>query len=406
MAAPYFIAAEKCSKFKGGARELLMHLAWRCSPGGRAKNGHALLPEGWLQTSQETLMLLLNTKRRMSLYRWTQELVDGGVLNVKPTGKRHIYILNLEALKALALPATAFKKKRKPKPRPAGERAHSGVQDVSFSERKPLHHDVSVIATSDGGPCSENRSLLKPKGLKLNPKLQDDDAHTHPTGEERESSHHLASSSFSNQHRPVTEAKENSPEIVCPVEIKWAVNLETEWKSINSKPCDAEHLFQLIARGYSIETIYDVIHALPHLSHWNQIVTDSGMFLFQFKNILKSHEKYEAKIDQTATHANAADWKARCEQIAVSGVTEAIIEEQVEQFLSTVHRRAKLPPDPDDAAEEEAWLAADQAIEDGDAVELDPMQDPFEAEREDVEREDEMFDPFSTTSDGERRVGA
>jgi ClpP class serine protease len=87
-------------------------------------------------------------------------------------------------------------------------------------------------------------------------------------------------------------------------------------------------------------------------------------------------------------------------------VTEAIIEEQVEQFLSTVHRRAKLPPDPDDAAEEEAWLAADQAIEDGDAVELDPMQDPFEAEREDVEREDEMFDPFSTTSDGERRVGA
>ena len=138
MAAPYFIAAERCSKFKGGARELLMHLAWRSSPGGRAKNGHPLLPEGWLQTSQDTLMLLTNTKRRMSLYKWTQELVDGGVLTVKPTGKRHIYILNLEALKALELPPAAFKKKRKLKPLPADERAHACVEDVSFGERKPL----------------------------------------------------------------------------------------------------------------------------------------------------------------------------------------------------------------------------------------------------------------------------
>jgi len=394
MAAPYFIAAERCSKFKGGARELLMHLAWRSSPGGRAKNGHPLLPEGWLQTSQDTLMLLTNTKRRMSLYKWTQELVDGGVLTVKPTGKRHIYILNLEALKALELPPAAFKKKRKLKPLPADERAHACVEDVSFGERKPLHHDVSETAAPDAIPCIENRSLLKPKGLNLNPKLDEDDAHTHPTQEEGGSSHHPVSSSFSNQNQPVTEAKEISPKILYPDEIKWASNLWTEWKSISSKPCDPEHLFQLIARGYSVETIYDVIHALPHLDHWNQIVTDSGMFLFLFKSILKSHEKYEAEIDLTFTHENAAAWKARCEQMAVSGVTEAKIEKEIEQFLATVHRRAAMPPDPDDAAEEEAWLAADQAIEDGDAAELDPMQDPYAGEREDAELEDGIHDAF------------
>jgi hypothetical protein len=76
-------------------------------------------------------------------------------------------------------------------------------------------------------------------------------------------------------------------------------------------------------------------------------------------------------------------------------VTAAKIEQEIEKFLLTVHRRASFPPDPDDAAEEEAWLAADQAIEDGDAVELDPMQDPFDGEREDAELGDGMHDAFS-----------
>lgn len=402
MAASYFKAAEKCSKFKGGARELLMHLSWRCSPGGRAKNGHQLLPAGWLQTSQDTLMLLMNTKRRMSLYEWTQELVDGGVLTVKPTGKRHIYILNLEALEALALTPASFKKKRKSKPRPAGELVHTGVQDVAFSERKPLPYDISKTATPEGISCIENRSLLKPEGLKLNPKRHDDDTPTptHLAGEGRGSSHLLASSSLSNGNRLVTELKESSSEIDCPEEIKWAVELETQWKSISSKPCDPEHLFQLIARGFSVEAIYDVIHALPHLSHWNQIVTDSGMFLFQFKSILKSHEKYEAQIDLTSTHGNAATWKSRCEQIAASKVTEARIELEIEKFLAAVHRRASLPPDPDDAIEEAAWLVGDDAIDDGDAAELDPMQDPFAGEREGAECENEMFESFGAVNYG------
>ena len=57
-------------------------------------------------------------------------------------------------------------------------------------------------------------------------------------------------------------------------------------------------------------------------------------------------------------------------------------------FNTERFRKRDTPADPDDAAEERAWLTASEAIEDCEAAELDLMQGPFAGERDGLMNDD------------------
>jgi len=148
---------------------------------------------------------------------------------------------------------------------------------------------------------------------------------------------------------------------------------------------DPNHFAVLMRRGHDpldIEAI--ILNFLPVTNFPG--LESSADFLLAYKELARQHALYKERGIETATESRMAAW---IEKNRAARKHAARFEK-----LEGAFNRDDTPIDPGDAAEEEAWLAADQAIDDGEAAELDPMQDAFDGEREDAEFEDGMHDAF------------
>jgi hypothetical protein len=151
---------------------------------------------------------------------------------------------------------------------------------------------------------------------------------------------------------------------------------------------DRNHFAALMRRGHDpldIEAI--VLNFLPVTNFPG--LKSSADFMLAFKELARQWELYQLRGAETCTESRMAAWIEK---------NRAAREDAADfEKLEVAFNRDDSPIDPDDAAEEKAWLAADQAIEDGDSAELDPMQDAFGDEREEAELEqDTMVDSMAS----------
>ncbi len=159
---------------------------------------------------------------------------------------------------------------------------------------------------------------------------------------------------------------------------------------------DAENFWQLLNQGVDADEIIDTLDWLPTSfrtqEYWSDALRSSFDFRVRYgckKGVREQCETYRLRSFETGTESRRESWETACLAAHMGNAPLA----RLEARLAAISR-GEILPDPADAAEEEAWLAADQAIEDGDAAELDPMQDAFAGEREDAEFEDGMHDAF------------
>ncbi len=310
MAHEYFKAVRACSKFKGGPRELLLHLAFRASPGGRSKKGAKLPPEGWCQVSQPMLMKDMNIKRVKSIYDWLQELVDGGVLTLKPTGSRNWHILDLKALQALAYKQSDYKKHK----------------SASETGRKAPTHDLAITAHSTGASVGEKRPTIMPlQDLSLDASSQPDTEEEQQTGAGvMESAHHIVASMSASKPFGQVDGDEDedvegeSIHSITTLEIPdWyhevirnACRLKRLWIRSFITPVNAEDFYQLIQeRGHTYDEVAKTIVDLRVLTGWQKRVNSSGDFLFLYDKIHAAAEKYKLRVSESGTEAHAEEWR-------------------------------------------------------------------------------------------------
>jgi hypothetical protein len=147
---------------------------------------------------------------------------------------------------------------------------------------------------------------------------------------------------------------------------------------------DPAHFAALMRRGHDCFEIESVIKDFLPVTNFPGIES-SADFMLAYKELARQHGAYRDRALETCTDSHMEAW---IETRRASMLHEGKFA-RLERCFNTDR-----PIDPDDAAEEQAWQAADQAIDDGDAAELDPMHDPFAGEREDAEYGDGMHDPF------------
>jgi len=382
--------AWKCYQFSGKTLELLLALAHRAGTGKAMRNGHTV-PFGQVRATDKVLMKDLRTRRRQTVYKARKELTAAGIITWELVGNTygkkntypvHLYQFNLDKLTELSVAKNA---------------THKRV-------RKAIHTDVREAIHTDGGSGAKNATQRVDYRIGANDTPQTIRPVSDGVGVAGVVQSHATSDSGSGVLRTPdadTDVREVFHTQATPTpweegvsegeqgdeNIHLAVSLEREWKFLFPlRESDPEHFWRLLSRGYAPEKLFQVIKWFP-VSTWTAKINSSEAFMVAFeKGILPSFENYHAKVDETCTHAHAAAWVSQC--------FAARRHAAMEEHLKAVFERDDGPPDPDDAAEEEAWHAASDLIESGDAVDAAPADDPFAGERVAEEHDPEaLFDP-------------
>ena len=450
MSHKHTTAARFCPKFKGNARMLLFILCDRAGSGGRFKNGKKSVL-GWTpKLSDKTLMRSLNCPRRQSIRRWRAELRRSGAIKTKLVTQSsgwpvYRYFVDIEWLleqaedsnhNAAVLRAgrnsedelggspcdvdfqrtkSVRRTARKTSDEAHGKRAArrtksdalSGLPSEVFTAL-PLQGDEQQGGVSRLTPTSESASGTGVTEAEAEAEADASVASLlslKPTGKHRINGNKsvpeqkkVQKSGNSIIRVPRREANQElgvapTPKDAAPpshdeqVLLECADLLATFYHDLfPTHELDSTHFAVLMRRGYDCFEIESVIKDFLPVTNFPGIES-SADFMLAYKELARQHGVYKERGVETCTESRMEAW---IEQRRTDRKDTADFEK-----LDMAFNRDDTPIDPADAAEEEAWMAADQAIEDGEAAELDPMQDPFGDEREDAEYEDGMQDPFA-----------
>lgn len=446
MSNKHITAARYCPMFKGNVRLMLFVLCDRAGSGARFKNGKKSV-FGWTpKLSDKTLMRSLNCSRRESIRQWRAKLRSGGAIQTKLVKQVsgwpvYRYFVDIEWLEKQAEEsegnASVLRAERNPEDNLEG----SSSCDVDFERTKTVRTTArksSEAAHEERAECrTENAALSglptevssgtpqgsewRGGGSRLSPtsesvsgtgvteaeaEAEDDEvaslppSHTEKRQEEgketvREQERKFVPAPKEKQHSGVpvrSRSEAPTPKDAAPPSrdernlLNCADLLAKVYYDLfPTHDVDSAHFAVLMRRGHDPFDIESVIKDFLPVTNFPGIES-SADFMLAYKELARQYGVYQERGVETCTESRMASWIEKCRSTR----------EDAADFekLETAFNRDDVPIDPEDAAEEASWLAADQAIEDGDAAELDPMQDAFAGEREDAEFKDGMHDAF------------
>ena len=361
MSSEHYKAACKIPKsvLRCGPRRLLQHICERCGSGKpfKVKSGKTItIPAGEWSITDKELMRVLGTDRRQTVYENRVTMLEAckGAVTVTYEYRTNgswpslVYHVDFEKLKELVP-------------------GHVAKSDTYGPQQKAIHMAADSTTESD--------TLLGVPTEHLTPAMNHD-AGFDPSLRNRDSEWSGGENHHQNQNLILTD-DDDSPHYNIPEQYREAwedtrrltealIKLYPTWK------VDVEDIYSLvISKKAPPEEIYEIIHWLPISD--NQPLKEAASslrFRLWFNEIQRQHQKYLQAVDDSDTHENYDSWQT----IKLAHQKAASLEESLEAQLRVDPDE---PVDPEDAAEEAAMWAADDRIDDGDAVDLDPMQDPF-----------------------------
>ncbi len=432
MSHKHTTAARFCPMFKGNARLLLFILCDRAGSGSRFKNGKKSV-FGWTpKLSDKTLMRSLNCPRRESIRQWRGELRRSGAIKTKLVNQSsgwpvYRYFVDFDWLEKhdeesdhnAAVLLAGSNTDDESEDRSTGDvefqrtetvRDAARKASVEAHEKRAEHRTKSaaqsglpseVLPTAlpfQGGEEQGGVSRLTPTSESVSgtnvaeaETEANETAHPNPpTGKfmsKKLESKRESGNGIRVPKAPIPQAAVPPSQTKEEEDLLWIADYLA--KAYNdlfpTHEIDSNHFATLMRRGHDpldIEAI--MLNFLPVTNFPG--LESSADFMLAYKELARQWELYKLRGFETFTESRMAAW---IEKNRAARKDAADFEK-----LEVAFNRDDTPIDPDDAAEEEAWLAADQAIEDGDTAELDPMQDAFAGEREDAEFEDGMHDAF------------
>jgi hypothetical protein len=345
---------------------LLQHICERCGSGKpfKVKSGKTItIPDGEWQITDRELMKVMGTDRRQTIYenRITMLKSVGDAVTVSYKHKERtewpliVYHVDLEKLRELNNDFVV----------------HSPTQNV---DRTPNSTTESDTYTGLLRPGERTRNITPAQTAGSTPAPQNGEGSGEESVVETTQNQNptppdclLLTTSTDKQDEEDWEAWDDT----CIVTTALA-NLFPTWK------IDVNDIWSLVINKKApAQEIYDIIHWLP-VSNNDPLkeAASSCQFRLWFREIRRQYQAYLQEVEDTGTHQNYESWSTI--KLALRQVAS-----EDESLKAKLRVDADEPVDPEDAAEEEAMWAADDLIDDGVAVDLDPMQDPFGGYRDD-----------------------
>ena len=434
MSHRHITAARFCPIFKGNARLLLFILCDRAGSGAQFKNGKKSV-FGWTpKISDKTLMRSLNCSRRESVRQWRAQLKRSGAIQAKLVNQSsgwpvYRYFVNLdwleqkakdsdynaavllaegnpedesedrspcdanfqrtETVRSAARKTSVGAHEKRPKRRTKNA-AESGLPSEVLPTAPPLQGGEGQNGVSQLTLSSESVSGTNVTEADADADAGETSYFFPPTGKlksKKPESKRESGNGIPVPKAPIPEAAVPPSQTKEEEALLWCADYLAEAYNdlFPTHEIDSNHFAVLMRRGHDpldIEAI--ILNFLPVTNFPG--LESSADFMLAYKELARQYALYKERGVETATESRMAAWIE----------TNRLARKDAADFekLEVAFNDDDTPVDPDDAAEEEAWLAADGAIEDGDAAELDPMQDAFAGEREDAEYEDGMHDAF------------
>ncbi len=366
MSSEHYKVACKIPKsvLRCGPRRLLQHICEKCGSGKpfKVKSGKTItIPDGEWQITDRELMKVMGTDRRQTIYenRITMLEAVGDAVTVSYKHKERtewpliVYHVDIEKLKKLNNDLVV----------------HSATESVEGNPNSTTESDTYT-------------GLLRP-GERTRNITPAQTAGSTPSSKSDEGLEEVASQPIRNQNPtagwlpPTTSTDKQDEEDweawddTCIVTTA-LTNLFPTWK------IDVNDIWSLVINKKApAQEIYDIIHWLP-VSNNDPLkeAASSCQFRLWFREIRRQYQAYLQEVEDTGTHQNYESWSTI--KLALRQVAS-----EEESLKAKLRVDPDEPVDPEDAAEEEAMWAADGLIDDGVAVDLDPMQDPFGDYRDD-----------------------
>jgi hypothetical protein len=439
MSYKHITAARFCPMFKGNARLLLFTLCDRAGCGGRFKNGKKSV-FGWTpKLSDKTLMRSLNCPRRESIRQWRAELRRAGAIKAKLVNQSsgwpvYRYFVDIEWLEKRAEESDHNASVLLAAGNPEEEPEDRSPCDVDFQSTKTVRstarktsdaaheeragHRTKTAALSglpsevlptapplQGGEGQGGVSRLTPTSESASGTIVADadvgevDAHTPPVdrsnGKESGGKESKPKRESGNGI-PIPGRKAPIPQAAAPPSqtreqkeeaLLWLADYlaEAYRKLFPAHQVDPNHFAILMRRGHDpldIEAI--ILNFLPVTNFPG--LESSADFMLAYKELARQWALYQERGIETDTVPHMDEWIEMRQAYRAQAARY--------ERLDAAFNRDDTPVDPDDAAEEQAWQAAEEAVDAGDAADPIPMQDPFEGERDADELSGRPDDPF------------
>ncbi len=365
MSSEHYKVACKIPKsvLRCGPRRLLQHICEKCGSGKpfKVKSGKTItIPDGEWQITDRELMKVIGTDRRQTIYenRITMLKAVGDAVTVSYKHKERtewpliVYHVDLEKLKKLNNDFVV----------------HSATENVDGTPNSTTESDtytgllrpgertrnITPAQTAGSTPAPQNGEgsgvVLKTTGFNhQNP---------NPTTLAGKSS---LTTSTDKQDEEDGEAWDDTCIVTTALSNlfpTWKIDVNDIWSLVINKKAPAQE-------------IYDIIHWLP-VSNNDPLkeAASSCQFRLWFREIRRQYQAYLQQVEDSDTHQHYESWS-----------TLKLAQRQAASEEESLKAKLRVDPDepvdPEDAAEEEAMWAADEMIDNGEAVDLDPMQDPF-----------------------------
>lgn len=389
MSSEHYKVACKIPKsvLRCGPRRLLQHICEKCGSGKpfKVKSGKAItIPDGEWQITDRELMKVIGTDRRQTIYenRITMLKAVGDAVTVSYKHKERtewpliVYHVDLEKLRELNNDFVV----------------HSPTQNV---DRTPNSTTESDTYTGLLRPGERTRNVTPAQTAGSTPAPQNGEGSGEESVVKTTRNQNpttpdclLLTTSTDKQDEEDWEAWDDTCIVTTALANlfpSWAVDVNDIWSLIINKKAPAQE-------------IYDIIHWLP-VSNNDPLkeAASSCQFRLWFREIRRQYQAYLQEVEDTGTHQNYESWSTI--KLALRQVAS-----EEESLKAKLRVDPDEPVDPEDAAEEEAMWAADDLIDDGVSVDLDPMQDPFGGYRDDdIPEGDEVPELIS---DGIKQQGA
>ncbi len=436
MSHKHITAARFCPMFKGNARLLLFILCDRAGSGAPFKSGKKSV-FGWTpKISDKTLMRSVNCSRRESVRQWRAELKRSGMIQAKLVNQSsgwpvYRYFVDIEWLDKQAEDsdrnAAVLLAKRNPEDeledfspgdvdfrstnsvrrtaRKTSDEAHekrakhrtknaalSGLPSEVLPTALPLQGSEGQGGVSRLTPTSESVSGTDVTESEAETEVVPDGRFAPPETGELKKKKESGTESKRESGQRESPAKQKSeapiPQAAVPPSqaseeqgLLWIADYlaKAYYDLFPTHEIDSNHFAALLRRGHDPLDIEAVILNFLPVTNFPGLES-SADFMLAYKELARQYVLYEERGVETMTESRMAAW---IEENRAARKDAADFEK-----IEVAFDDDDTPVDPDDAAEEEHWHAADQAIEDGDAAELEPMHDAFAGERDGLTNDD------------------